>query len=103
MSFQKTNKHLESYKLVDNSLNSLPAHKQIFDDLLVYRDLIAWMHRSGCSFNDQTTANKTYFVDLRQNYIETVKQLYLRELVPFCNCARAKIAKNDRPKTSKTN
>ncbi len=32
-----TNKHLESYKIVDNSLNALPAHKQIHEDLIAFR------------------------------------------------------------------
>lgn len=82
-------------------MNTLPSHKQIFDDLIVYRDLMPWIHRSGCTFNEQGHA-KTYFNDVRSNYIETVKQLYNREIVPFCNCARAKITKNEKPKTSES-
>ena len=95
----KTNKHLESYKIEDNSLTSLPLHKQIHDELSVFRDLMPLLQRSGCAFNDHEQ-RKTYFNDIKHNYIETVKQLYLREIGPFCSCARAKIGKQDRPKTS---
>lgn len=94
-----TNKHLESYKIVDNSLNALPAHKQIHDELNVFKELMPWIHRSKCSFTDHEQ-RKAYFSDIKQNYVETVKQLYLRELIPFCNCAKATIAKHERPKTT---
>ena len=57
------------------------------------------LYRSGCAFSDHEQ-RKTYFNDIKHNYIETVKQLYLREIGPFCSCARAKIGKQDRPKTS---
>lgn len=70
------------------------------DELSVYKDLMPLIHRSGCAFNDHDQ-RKTYFNDVKQNYIETVKQLYLREIVPFCSCARAKIGKQDKPKASK--
>ena len=98
--FKKTNKHLESYKIIDNTLNALPPHKQIHEDLIVFKDLIPWIFRSNCYFNDHEQ-KKTYFNDIKQNYIETVRQLYLLELVPFCSCAKAKINKHEKPKTSK--
>lgn len=96
----KTNKYLETYKLIDNTLNNLPSHKQIHDDLLVLKDLISWLYRSNCMFTEQNQT-KTFYDDLKQNYIETVKQLYIREINAFTLCAKARILKNDRPKASK--
>jgi hypothetical protein len=52
------------------------------------------MNRSGC-FLKEHSQTKSYFNDLKSNYVETTKQLYLRELGPFCSCARAKILKNN--------
>jgi hypothetical protein len=60
----------------------------------VFKDLFGWVNRSGCQLREHNQT-KTYFNDLKTNYVETTKQLYLRELVPFCSCARAKITKND--------
>jgi hypothetical protein len=94
LEFLQSNKHLESYKIIDNALTQLPSHKSRHEELLVFRDLFGWVNRSGC-FLRENNQTKTYFNDLKTNYIETTKQLYLRELVPFCSCARAKITKND--------
>jgi hypothetical protein len=91
---------LESYKIVDHSLNSLPSHKQVHDDLIIYKDLMPWIYRSKCYFNDHDQTRKSNYDDIRFTYVDTVKQLYLRELIPFCNCARAKIVKHERPKAS---
>ena len=59
------------------------------------------LHRSGCAYSD-SDKRITYFNDIKQIYVETVKNIYLRELVPFCACAKARIGKQDRPKASKT-
>ncbi len=96
----KTNKHLETYKIVDNTLNSLPSHKQIHEDLIVFKDLIPWIFRSNCCFNDNEQM-KSYFIDIKQNYIETVRQLYQLEIVPFCSCAKAKVYKHEKTRPSK--
>lgn len=61
---------------------------------------MTWVFRSGCKFSDQSQS-KTYYDDIKQYYIETVKQSYTREINAFCYCAKAKIARNDRPKNSK--
>ena len=94
------NKHIESYKIIDNSLNNLPSHKQIHEDLIVFKELMPWICKSNSYFNE-LDQKKTYFNDIRDNYIETNKQLYLREIVPFCYLAKAKINKIEKPKASK--
>ncbi len=86
--------------MVDSSLNALPPHKQIHDDLSDLRLLPPWLHRSRCFFNDHDQ-RRTYFDDVRLNYVETVRQLYLLEIVPFCNCARNRISSSrERPKAT---
>jgi hypothetical protein len=89
-----TNKHLESYKIIDNSLNELPTHGQIHSDLLIYKDLFAWLQRSGSALRE-ANRSVSYFDVMQTNYIDAVKQLYMRELIPFVSCARAKIIKNE--------
>jgi hypothetical protein len=98
-----TNKHLESYKIVDNSINVLPSHKQIHDDLIMFKELMPWLHKSNCYFTDQDMNRRTYYDDIKQVYIDTVKQLYAREILLFSACAKSKIvtSKNDKPKASK--
>ena len=91
---------MESYKIVDNSLTALPSHKQIHEELISFKDLMPWIYKSNCYFND-VDQKKFYYNDLKDNYIETVRQLYLRELIPFCACARAKLIKLEKPKASK--
>ena len=59
-----------------------------------------WICKSNSYFNE-SDQKKTYFNDIRDNYIETNKQLYLREIVPFCYLAKAKINKIEKPKASK--
>lgn len=94
-----TNKHLESYKIIDNSLNSLPPHKQIHEDLIIFKDLNPWVYRSNCYFSERDQ-RKTYFNDIKENYIETVQKLYQLEIEPFCSCAKNRIQNPPRPKNT---
>lgn len=90
-----TNAHLDAFKITDNSVNSLPPHRQIFDDLLIYKDIVPWLERSRCSFLNSENERKTYYDDLKQSYQEAERNLYMREIVAFCNCAKAKIPRAD--------
>ena len=90
----QSNRHLDSYKIVENTLSQLPSHKQMHDELLTFSELVGWLNRSGCTLRVDSQT-RSYFNDLRAIYIETGRQLYLREITPFCLCARAKILKND--------
>ncbi len=90
---------METYKIVENSLTALPPHKQIHEDLISFKELMPWIYKSSCYFNE-LDQKKLYYNDLKDNYIETVRQLYLREIIPFCTCARAKLIKLDKPKAS---
>lgn len=80
----------------------MPSHKQIHEDLIIFKDLTPWINKSGCFFSE-SEQRKTYFNEIRENYIETVKQVYLRELMPFCSCAKAKLVKVEKPRASKFN
>ena len=42
----------------------------------------------------------SYFGDVRRSYVETVRQLYTIEIVPFCACAKSRVGKPERPKAS---
>ncbi|CAF0810499.1 unnamed protein product [Brachionus calyciflorus] len=92
-----TNKHLESEGKNDANRVTIPSHKKIHDDLLALKELVFWVHRSNCMFSEQNQT-KTFYEDLKQNYIETIKQLYIKEVNEFCMSAKAGIAKLDRPR-----
>ena len=87
---------------MENALTALPSHKPIHDQLALYKELMPWINRSRCFFLDQGHAC-SYFDDIKTNYVETSRQLYLRELIPFCSCAKVKTSRLDRPKACKTN
>ena len=91
---------MESYKIVENSLAILPSHKQLHEDLIIFKELMPWIYKSNCSFNDGDQ-KRTFYNDIKENYMETVKQLYLREISAFCFCAKMKLNRQDKPRASK--
>lgn len=93
------NKHHDSLKIVDNSLNSLPSHKPIYDDLIIYKDLIPWLQKSGAFLNEQNTQKFQYDV-IKNAYVDSVRKVYLNELGPFFYCAKSYVSKLEKPKTS---
>lgn len=58
------NKHYESYKVVDNTLNSLPPHNSIHSHLVIYKDLILWLYKACVIYNEHNTI-KNYFEEVK--------------------------------------
>ena len=85
---------MESYKIVDNAITQLPSHEQIHEDLIVFRDLLAWINRSGCFIREQRE-NKSYYEDIKNEYINASKHIYAREFIAFCTGAKIGVFKCD--------
>ena len=102
-------------KLTDNSLVTLPPHKSIFDELIMFKELIPWLYNACIGLNSQQPNKfdevknvsyklkvlefKTIFLFFKA-YIAAAKQSYTNEIIPFCSIARSSILKQEKTKQS---
>jgi hypothetical protein len=61
---RKFSDHLKTYNIFEGSLNYLPSHKQIYDELIIYKEVIPWLYKS-CIYYNQHNNMKNFYDEVK--------------------------------------
>jgi hypothetical protein len=78
----------------------MPQHGDFHKELLMFKNLMTWLHRSNCFVFDSNQQRLTYFNSVKRSYIEKIHEVYSQEIIPFCLCARQRVSKDKVKQTS---